>query len=287
MENPVHGLSRRARTCERCAHGTGSPVIPGKQFLRSAHEIVENLRRRVAACERSIGTSLQPTPPGAGRAPIRPDRLGWAALLLLPLALAGCSATSSIQHDPAQFAPIDSAAEVGAGTDVVWDGLKNRPPPPGFTVVEVDNAQRLLRLSLTTDQPEAYVDCGRTRRTFEGAFGKVETFDYQPAARATYKLSSYKGVPLEAARDTVLDATAVVQTTPSGPTTRISVNVSYVLKTMITYSKLGLFGSPTGELDAVTREIRFQTDKPGIGDEEVAFCLSNGKLERQLLGWAA
>ncbi len=195
------------------------------------------------------------------------------ALLLLPLAVAGCSATSSVQHDPAQFAPIDFAVEVGAGTDVVWEGLKNRPPPPGFTVVEVDNARRLLRLSLTTDQPEAYVDCGRTRRTFEGAFGGVETFDYQPAGRASYKLSNYKGVPLDAARDTVLDATAVVQTTPSGSTTKVSVNVSYVLKTMITYSKLGLFGSPTGELDSVTREIRFQTDKPGIGDEEVAFCL--------------
>jgi hypothetical protein len=248
---------------------------------------MENLRRRVACCERPVNSSLQSTPLGAERHAIRPDRRGRAALLLLPLALAGCSATSSVQHDPAQFAPIDSAVEVGAGTDVVWEGLKNRPPPPGFTVVEVDNARRLLRLSLTTDQPEAYVDCGHTRRTFEGAFGGVEKFDYQPAARASYKLSNYKGVPLDAARDTVLDATAVVQTTPSGSTTRVNVNVSYVLKTMITYSKLGLFGSPTGELDSVTREVRFQTDKPGIGDEEVAFCLTNGKLERQLLEWAA
>ena len=204
--------------------------------------------------------------------------------MLLPTV--GCSATSSVQHEPAQFAPINSAVQIDAGTDVVWERLKNRPPPPGFTVVEIDDAQKLLRLSLTSDRPEAYVDCGRTRRTFEGALGGVETFDYQPAARASYKLTSYQGAPLEAARDTVLDATAVVQARPGESMTAVNVDVSYVLRTMITYSKLGVFGSPSGQLDSVTREIRFQTDKPGIGDEEVASCLSNGKLERQLLEWA-
>jgi hypothetical protein len=198
----------------------------------------------------------------------------------------GCSATSSVEHQPAAFAPIVSAVLVEIGTDVVWDRLKNRPPPPGFTVVEVDDARMLLRMSLTYDQPEVYVDCGRTRRTFEGALGGVETFEYEAAARAAYKLASFKGEPLEAARDTVLEATAAVRARPRDSMTEVSVDVSYVLKTMITYSKLGVFGSPTGELDAVTREVRFQTDKPGIGDEEVAFCLSNGKLERQLLEWA-
>lgn len=257
----------------------GRSVIVRKRLLRP-----EYLGRRAARGERPVSSSLRATPGGADRHRTRRGGL-HAAFLLLPLAVVGCSATSSVQHDPAQFAPINSTLQVDTDADVVWEQLKNRPPPPGFTVVEIDDARRLLRLSATRDRPEAYVDCGRTRRTFEGALGGVETFDYQPAAREFYKLTSYQGAPLEAARDTVLDSTAVIRTTPSGAGTEVSLNVSYVLKTMITYSKLGVFGYPTGKLNSVTREIRFQTDKPGIGDEEVAFCLSNGKLERQLLEW--
>jgi hypothetical protein len=261
-------------------------VIARKQLFRRASESIEYVRRRVAGCDRPANSSLHPTLRDAKRRPVRAGSRRLAALLLLLLPVVGCSATSSVKHDPAQFAAIDSAAQVNAGTDVVWERLKNRLPPPGFKVVEVDDIQKLLRLSLTSDRPEAYVDCGRTRRTFEGALGGVETFDYQPAARESYRLANYEGLPLEATRDTVLDATAIVRATPNGSATAVNVDVSYVLRAMITYSKLGVFGSPTGELDSVTREIRFQTEKPGIGDEEVAFCLANGKLERQLLEWA-
>jgi hypothetical protein len=261
-------------------------VIARNQRLRQARESIKYLGRRVPDCECPANASFHPTLRGARRHPVRAGSGRRAALLLLLLPAVGCSATSSVQHEPAQFAPIDSAVQIDAGADVVWERLKNRPPPPGVTVVDIDDAQKLLRLSLTSDRPEAYVDCGRTRRTFEGALGGVEAFDYQPAARATYKLTSYQGAPLEAVRDTVLDATAVVQARPGESMTAVNVDVSYVLRTMITYSKLGVFGSPSGQLDSVTREIRFQTDKPGIGDEEVASCLSNGKLERQLLEWA-
>ena len=258
----------------------GRSVIVRKRVRRP-----EYLGRRAAGRERPVSSPLQATPGGANRHRTRRGGLR-AAFLLLPLA--GCSATSSVQHDPAQFALINSALQVDTDTDLVWERLENRPPPPGFAVVEIDDARRVLRLSVTTrDRSEAYVDCGRTRRTFNSALGGVETFDYQPAAGASYKLSSYQGAPLEATRDTVLYATAVIRTTPSNSGTEVSVDVSYVLKTMITYSKLGVFGSPMGKPDSVTREIRFQTDKPGIGDEEVAFCSSNGNLERQLLEWAA
>lgn len=258
-------------------------MIARKHLLR--HGAIEALGQR-AAGRGPVSAALDPTRHDARRLPAQRNRLRRAALVLLLLPAVGCSATSSVRHDPAQFAPIDSAVQVDTDFDLLWERLKTKPLPPGFTLVEIDEARGLLRLSLTTDRPEAYVDCGRTQRTFEGALGGMETFDYQPAARESYKLSNYQGEPLEATRDTVLDATAVVQTTPNGSATAISVDVSYVLRAMVTYSKLGAFGSPTGELDSVTREIRFQTGKPGIGDEEVAVCLANGKLERELLDWA-
>jgi hypothetical protein len=79
----------------------------------------------------------------------------------------------------------------------------------------------------------------------------------------------------------VLDATAAVRIRPSAAMTEVSVDVSYDLETSVLYSELGLFVADDAE--AVTREIHFRTDRPGIGEGEVAFCMSNGRLEAQIL----
>jgi hypothetical protein len=203
--------------------------------------------------------------------------------LLLALPVAACSATSSVEHSPAQFAPIQSTVTVEAGRDVVFERLTARLQAAGFTLLEIDEDLKLLRVSLTSDEPDAYVDCGRSRRTFEGALGAIETFEYAPATSASYKLTSYDGVPLQATRDVALTATATVRTQPQEAMTEVSVDVSYDLNARIGYQELGTLGSPTGEVQTVAREIHFQTAEPGTGDEEVAFCMSNGKLEAQIL----
>jgi len=222
----------------------------------------------------------------AGTGPTRQRRLAW---LLLSAPLAACSAASSVQHSPAQFTPIESSRVVEAGEDTVLRRLISRLPAAGLTVVEIDDAANAVVVSLTTDQPGEYVDCGRTRRTFEGAWGGVETFDYEPAASASYKLTSYDGVALEAARTVALDATATVRMQPGTATsetaamTEVRVEVSYDLETQVTYNEGGLFAFASADAEPVTRAIRFQTDRSGIGDGEVALCMPNGRLEAQLL----
>jgi hypothetical protein len=206
----------------------------------------------------------------------------WAALLLL-LPIAACSPTSSVQHTPAQYAPIESTVAVEASRDVVLERLAKKLPAAGFALVEVDSGLKLLRVALTTDHPEVYVNCGRSRRTFEGAWGSVETFEDVPAASGTYKLTSYDGMPLAATRDAMLTANATVRTSPKDSMTEVRVDVSYDLSTRTSYEELGRFGSPTGHGQTVTRKATFQTDKPGIGEAELAFCISNGRLEAQIL----
>jgi hypothetical protein len=203
--------------------------------------------------------------------------------LLMSLAVAACSATSSVEHSPAQFGAIASTVAVEASRDVVFERLTSRLPAAGFALLEVDDGLKVVRVSLTTDQPDAYVDCGRSRRTFEGVSGPAETFEYGPATSASYRLTSHDGTPLEATRDVVLEATATIRTSTAEAMTEVSVDVSYDLSARIEYHELDMFGSPTGEPQTVTREIRFQTAEPGIGDEDVAFCMSNGRLEAQIL----
>jgi hypothetical protein len=209
------------------------------------------------------------------------------AHLLLALPVAACSATSSVEHSPAQFTPIDQTLTVEASEEVVFERLANKLPAAGFEIIESDDDLKVLWSSWTTGQPDAYVDCGRSQRTFEGAWGPVETFEYGAATSASYKLTSYDGVPLQATRDVVLKATAEIRTTPKEGWTEVSVDVSYRLSVKMGYRELGTFGSPTGEPRTVTREILFQTAEPGIGDEEVAFCVSNGRLEAEILKLAA
>jgi len=225
-------------------------------------------------------------PPTAGSPSQR--GLGW---LLLFAPLAACSATSAVQHSPAQFTPIDQTRTVEADADMVLRRLISRLPAAGLTVVEIAEAARTVRVSLTTDQPGAYVDCGRTRRTFEGVWGSLETFDYEPATSASYKLTSYDGDALEATRDVVLDAAVTVRMQPGATTTEaaateVRVEVSYDLETQVTYNEVGALVFASDDAEPVTRAIRFQTDRPGIGDGEVALCMSNGKLEARILGLA-
>ena len=152
-------------------------------------------------------------------------------------------------------------------------------------MVEVDDSSRVAKVSLTTDRPDNYVDCGSTRRTFEGPLGGAETFDYQPAASASYKLTNFEGSALEANRSVVLDVTAVVMVEPRQSATDAKVRIDYVLNTEVTYRELGIFGA-SGEGTTVTRAMEFHSTDPGSGDEEVAVCASNGDLESKILALA-
>lgn len=245
--------------------------------------------RTLAWLARKPPATMQPVTmllPPAG--PTWQRRLAW---LLLSAPLAACSATSAVRHSPAQFTAIESSRVVAASENLVLRRLIGRLPAAGLTVVEIDDAAIAVVVALTTDQPDGYVDCGRTQRTFEGGWGGVETFDYEPASGASYKLTSYDGVALHATRNVVLDATATVWLQPAAATTQpamteVRVEVSYDLETQVTYNENGPFAFASGDAEPVTRAIRFETDRPGIGDGEVALCMSNGRLEVQLLDLA-
>ena len=207
-------------------------------------------------------------------------RRHWLPLGLLPVA--ACTATSSVDHRPAELAVVETTKFVAAPPDVVWQRWTERLPEAGFTMVEVDDSSRVAKVSLTTDRPDMYIDCGSTRRTFEGPLGGAEVFDYDPAASASYKLTNYQGAALEADRSVALDATAVVMVEPRQSATDAKVQIDYVLNTEVTYRDLGIFGA-SGDGTTVTRAVEFHSTDPGSGDEEVAVCASNGHLESKIL----
>jgi len=205
--------------------------------------------------------------------------------LLLLVLIAGCSASSHVQHTPAQFTPIDTTRIADDRPEVVWTRLISRLPDAGFADLEIDDAAKAVRLSLSTDHPSDYVDCGRTLRTFEGIWGGVETFEYEPAGSSTYKLTNYEGDALEATREVALQATATVHVQPSANITEVSVDVTYDLRSQVRYNKDSVFAGDGGE--PVIRTISFGTDRPGVGDGEAALCMSNGRFEAQILDLAA
>ena len=52
--------------------------------------------------------------------------------LLLALPIAACSATSSVEHSPANFRAIESTVVVEASREAVFERLTNRLPAAGF-----------------------------------------------------------------------------------------------------------------------------------------------------------
>jgi hypothetical protein len=207
-------------------------------------------------------------------------------LCLATVVLGGCQATSSVHHEPVLLSPVLVSREVDESVKEVWDRLARSLQSSEFWVVEADPNDRIFWVAVATDEPEEYVDCGWSRRTFEPKIGGSEVFEYNPAASTSYKLTDRGGRVLEATRGTQLRGVASVQVRDENGATQVSTDVSYVLTTALTYGTIGVFGSK-GPSEAVTREITFTSAKPGVGDEEVAMCKSRGVLESRLLDLAS
>jgi hypothetical protein len=172
-----------------------------------------------------------------------------------------------------------------------------------FVINNIDKESRIINLSFSADDPEDYIDCGITERTSE-LNGEVKHFSYQVAGDSHYQMAAnwgaYQnlGALADVQRDLSLEGRINIYAAPKGPeATRIAVNARYILtgKTsgrVVGYNAFGQVAQ-TSAIPEQSTSISFNTSTSGSANWgtpaeplEVK-CISNGTLEKRLLGMAA
>jgi hypothetical protein len=216
----------------------------------------------------------------------------------------GCATQgkTTVERIPATPRPLTYEKKIAEPQSVVWDRLVKNMAKSFFVINNIDKESRIINLSYSSDKPQEYVDCGRSKRTYSD--GKTtESYEYGFTDNiAKYKSSSDKqsnpnfstvGVIL---RRATLDGRANVYVAPEDASTLISVNAKSVVKINLSGEMLAMNfagnvvnrqGIPpvSADVTAVTKGGTESTVAVGSTIETVT-CYSTGKLEQAILDLA-
>jgi hypothetical protein len=169
--------------------------------------------------------------------------------------------------------------------DEVWQRLVSNLSKSFFVINNIEKESNLLNLSFSANDPETYVDCGRTTRIYEG-----QTYSYEVAADSFYKTARQAGTNafwvLSVNRDTDLEGRINVYVASEGDGTTVSVNAKYILSVTTSGTGEAIAGAlriSQGHqpIPSETSTVAFTTGTAGTEGELVCRC--TGVLESMIL----
>ncbi|MGF1608957.1 MAG: hypothetical protein ACFCUQ_06150, partial [Kiloniellales bacterium] len=113
------------------------------------------------------------------------------------VALAACTtASSSRVYSPPAAVTVPNETEVEASLGPTRERLIAALTQEGLVLNQVSGGAAVLLLTLETNQPEAYVDCGRAQHDYTSPRGEAESTTLPLAGSAQYKSAGAAGEPL-------------------------------------------------------------------------------------------
>lgn len=224
-------------------------------------------------------------------------KLFFAPAMMLAAACASVTPSTRDYFEASQ-APIANSTNSASNFDTVWDGVVAKLSQSFFVINNIDKQSRIINVSFSTQNPERYVDCGRSKRSFSFQ-EKTAVFDYQVAASSTYKvMTTWNSGSLPAvvtvARSTKLEGRANVYIAPSDTAgTVVSVNAIYIWTVSVDGNVVGYnaFGAPgllnqrlPSEAPTIVNFTTKEGGSSGNGEERIS-CLSNGEFEKSILAF--
>lgn len=224
----------------------------------------------------------------------------------LALALVGVSAcaipgTSTLSRVGPPEDAVDTERVVSDEYAAVWERLTTALSSGPFVVEEARRGAGIIEASFSAVEPERYVDCGTTTRTYRRGNDR-QSYTYPLAAAASYRWAmgtgSHGHLPLTYAidRDTDLDVRLRIRLVPEDDVTRVGATARYDLSIAVTgdYVLEAANGVPIDEGPIVpqTYRVTFRTNQPnvtGLGTEDDPVwvsCVSKGLVEGQVLEMA-
>ncbi len=217
------------------------------------------------------------------------------------LSACGTAASSSLSVIAPRESSVENEITVNRAFDDAWGDLVAGVSQGFFVIDNIEKDSRLLSVSFASDQPESYVDCGRSERT-DGRGDELRSYSYLVAESSEYALvqevDGYPGysVTYSIRRETNLDGRASIDVARSTDgTTGVAVNVRYNLGVNVTAfyevrDELGVvvdFGDAPSE--GTTHS--FRTNQPNqanwgtVDDPSMISCRSTGRLENEILAF--
>lgn len=200
------------------------------------------------------------------------------SIVVFAMSVTGC-ATSTQDYTPPAKQAFENSRHINKPFEVVWNNLVRQASSDFFVINNIDKDSRLMNLSFSSSKPSEYVDCGRSRRTFDNARGK-QTFEYEAADSARFIITNPQHHAFHANRKTEVSGRVNIYIAPEGDGTLVSVNGKYVLPVTVSYAAFA-GGAPAGQ-DKF--EFNFSTKQPYSADGIT--CYSKGVIERRLLDMA-
>jgi len=223
---------------------------------------------------------------------------------IIIIGISGCATkgTNQVSYLLPSSSEISNKKTLNRDFEDVWNTLVANISASFFVINNIDKDSRLLNITMSSNNPEDYIECGTSKRTFTFQ-NKTENFNYRVAEDSNYKYAGVtymnNGIGLPAvyhvSRKTKMDGRINVYVAPMNTTkTNIAVNVRYIFTVTnsghrVTYSLLGE-PFPQNQLipqNEVTASFntseRFSEDWGTADEPGVVECVSNGKLESMLL----
>lgn len=186
----------------------------------------------------------------------------------------------------------ENSATYDTDFDTTWDGLIRNLASKFFVINNVEKVSRIMNVSFSASDPNEFVDCGVTTRSFKSGSGKAESFSFANAARTIqFKTTDDNNVAWFISNTQTLEGRANIYVAPNGFKTDVTVNVRYTMMRNVQGTPLhAIYGTAIGPTQTLpTQPLSFDTGSPGT--EQAAggniTCTTNGKLERMILDAAA
>lgn len=198
------------------------------------------------------------------------------------LLVAGC-ASSTINYTPpsVQEAPTNEI-QINQDFDTVWDRLVRNLSADFFVINNIEKASRLINVSVSSQNPSDFVNCGTTSRTFSNPQGE-QRYRYETASSSRFSATTPEGGAFNAIRSPTMDARANIYVAPDGDGTEVRVNVRYVIDVDVQYFTLA--GQPITS-DNVNWSFNTLDVFRDVNPEATIVCVSLGTLEDRILSAA-
>lgn len=203
------------------------------------------------------------------------NKLMKIALATPALLLFGCAPTSKFSYVAPKINTIDTSVSVYESKDVVWARLVKNLSSNFFVINNLEKDSGLINVSFSSSNPNDYLTCGQSKRSFKNANGE-KTYVYDPVEATGYS-TTFGNVAYNVRRSSNLNGRANIYVSDTGPETNVTVNVIFNANVTLKY-----YNFATGAF-LQSESFNFTpTSKTPYGDGDIT-CVSNGKVESKLL----
>ena len=209
------------------------------------------------------------------------NKIHWLVITVVALTLSGC-VSGELKYTKPKIPkkPIQTSKVIDKDFNSSWKEMVANISTHHLVINNLEKDSGLINISFSSDNPSKYIDCGRWKGYVKNMQGRN---DYEYKGEASTRFSHINGTNILTTNRTsnLTGRVNVLLQSVENNQTKINVNVRYVLsvKDRISTSQPNVYPGVD------TWYISLGTNQTGRNSSGQTQCISNGSLEKLLLGY--